>query len=513
MPSSHTNTRSVVRGINAYLGANYGRTWANEKVAAEVCDYVAGMLEGPTELPESGLEPESGLKIAQLLWQAHDVLKAKGLTGEPDALRKTAANMTLGDLAVATVRFDLDLLAKQADALIMQGGQHTNRPGESPDSIAKLDQHNRPQGQYLVGVGNTDMKPAGHAILGKEEPHPQAPSNTAPTPNSLVEHSKNAGLMGGLGGTAPLGQALMERAKDVGGAISGAAQRAGGAISDVAGKGLDAAKALGSQMSPTGAAIGAGIGGLGAGGAAYAMSDEDTALRNALLAGGLGAAGGGLVGGLTPAALGAMGMAGGMGEAASQGMGKHTNTPKTPQLPGAGESNYPNVKPEFHMGEGKSASLADVLKIAQEINLSNDQTVALLNKLAAGGSLTGSKTNTPEDAAKHDQTAKLDQQNRSTNEYLVGVGNTKMPNKGQQLHVEHRSDQPGTKEKSPSTVPSKETKSAADEAFMVIFRKTAEEVGPHLPTHLEDEAKIAHVRKMMGMTAQERAEYLASLGK
>ncbi len=515
----HLNKDLTVHGVGSYLEHRGYVAWANEKVAADVYYRIADMLDGPDTLPEAGLAPESALKVGQLIIQAHNELGPKGYGGDP-SLRKTAASRDPRDQAVEAAALLMNLY-KQADALIMQGGQHTNRPGESPESIAKLDQHNRPQGAYLVGMGNSDMKVPGGAVVGRETEHPHAPANTAPTPNSLLAHSKVANI---FGGTAPNGAALMERLRSAGGAVSGAMGRAGDSIADMAGSGWDTAKALGSQMSPGGAAIGAGLGGLAAGVPTYMASDDDTALRNALLAGAGGAAVGGVAGGLTPAMLGARGMSQGMQAASENRMGmapaqlRGNNAMENPASFQMGPPKEP-VKPSTSVPVGgaedvaeqaKQGSLAGVLKSAQEVGLSNDQIVALLSKMA-GGSLTDSAKNTPEDAAKHDSIAKLDQKNRSTNEHLVGVGNTKMPNKGQQLAVEHRSEQPGTKEKSPSTVPSRETKSAADEAFMAIFNKTAEEVGQHLPADMHVDTKIAHVRRMMGMTNDERAEYIGSL--
>ncbi len=50
-------------------------------------------------------------------------------------------------------------------------------------------------------------------------------------------------------------------------------------------------------------------------------------------------------------------------------------------------------------------------------------------------------------------------------------------------------------------------------AFDLLFRKTAQEVGPHLPRGLSDENKIAAVRTMIGMSNQERASYIGRLAK
>lgn len=54
---------------------------------------------------------------------------------------------------------------------------------------------------------------------------------------------------------------------------------------------------------------------------------------------------------------------------------------------------------------------------------------------------------------------------------------------------------------------------SAEDAFMVVFKKTAAEIAPHLPISLHEEAKIAHVRACMGMNTEEKAHYLTGLQK
>jgi hypothetical protein len=56
-------------------------------------------------------------------------------------------------------------------------------------------------------------------------------------------------------------------------------------------------------------------------------------------------------------------------------------------------------------------------------------------------------------------------------------------------------------------------KSAEDQAFLTIFKKTASEIGEYLPGGLSDDTKVAHVRACMGMTTEEKARYLSSLQK
>jgi len=50
-------------------------------------------------------------------------------------------------------------------------------------------------------------------------------------------------------------------------------------------------------------------------------------------------------------------------------------------------------------------------------------------------------------------------------------------------------------------------------AFMELFGSTAQEVGPYLPNTLTEDEKVAHVRHMMGMSGQERTQYVGLLMK
>lgn len=57
----------------------------------------------------------------------------------------------------------------------------------------------------------------------------------------------------------------------------------------------------------------------------------------------------------------------------------------------------------------------------------------------------------------------------------------------------------------------KSAANAEDAAYMTLFKKTAAEVNPYLPTGMSDENKVAHVRLLMGLNNHERARYLTDL--
>jgi hypothetical protein len=53
----------------------------------------------------------------------------------------------------------------------------------------------------------------------------------------------------------------------------------------------------------------------------------------------------------------------------------------------------------------------------------------------------------------------------------------------------------------------------AEDPFLSLFKKTAEEVAPHLPGNMGEDEKIAHIRRLMGLSDTERTEYIAMLHK
>lgn len=70
--------------------------------------------------------------------------------------------------------------------------QNTPQAAAAVNGLAALDEKQRPQGSYLVGMGNTELAVPAPAHVGVETPHPEAPGNTAPGSNSLIEASKSA---------------------------------------------------------------------------------------------------------------------------------------------------------------------------------------------------------------------------------------------------------------------------------------------------------------------------------
>ncbi|MGA1354655.1 MAG: hypothetical protein ACO32I_07790, partial [Candidatus Limnocylindrus sp.] len=139
----------------------------------------------------------------------------------------------------------------------------------------------------------------------------------------------------------------------------------------------------------------------------------------------------------------------------------------------------------------------------------DEKSAALLEylKAAADGSLTDVGENTPESAAHSDSVAALDLKNRAVNEYLMGVGKTRMPNKGQVYAVEPADqDDPVHAH----NLPTDETKSA-ELAYVNNFRKIAADLGPYLPATMSRDEKVAHLQTMLGLPPAERVEYVQAL--
>jgi hypothetical protein len=84
-------------------------------------------------------------------------------------------------------------LKKIANKLVgLHDGKDKNKLTDSVDSVAKLDAKNRPQGAYLVGMGNANISEPQTHHVGTEMPHPKAPKNSPAGTNSVIEASKTS---------------------------------------------------------------------------------------------------------------------------------------------------------------------------------------------------------------------------------------------------------------------------------------------------------------------------------
>lgn len=119
------------------------------------------------------------------------------------------------------------------------------------------------------------------------------------------------------------------------------------------------------------------------------------------------------------------------------------------------------------------------------------------------GALNDEGPNTPSEAAQTSSTAKLDLANRKEKEYLNGMGETNMPNKG---HIGESMDAPkGPAKTNPDTTPVKEA------AYQAAVKSAAEYWGPKLPASMPQNVKTAHIVALAGMPEAFRADYVSKL--
>jgi len=147
-------------------------------------------------------------------------------------------------------------------------------------------------------------------------------------------------------------------------------------------------------------------------------------------------------------------------------------------------------------GSAKAAGLdAELKKIA--------------NKLV--GLHDGKDKNKLTDSAKIDTVGALDQKNRPQGKYLVGMGNANF-SEPQDSRIGKEMPHPNAPKNSPSGTNSviEASKTSEEDAFLVLFKKTAEDVGPYLPAMSDDE-KVAAISKMIGYDHDARQEYLTTL--
>jgi hypothetical protein len=140
-----------------------------------------------------------------------------------------------------------------------------------------------------------------------------------------------------------------------------------------------------------------------------------------------------------------------------------------------------------------------------------------VRKIAASLIHGGDKGNTQEQAAKVTEIGALDNKQRPVGYAVVGKGNANFS--------EPQASRVGTEEKHPngphntpagtnSVIQASKTGeelSEDDKAFLNIFSKCAEDVGPYLPAKLSEDEKIAAIRHMMGMEHDERQAYIDGL--
>ena len=164
---------------------------------------------------------------------------------------------------------------------------------------------------------------------------------------------------------------------------------------------------------------------------------------------------------------------------------------------GAPPMGHPAMEPPPPEGLPKQASFADVIrKMAMDTGT-----------LARGGA----SSNTLSDAATYNGEAALELHNRPegyANVGVRGVGNSVMnPTAAQRIGTE----QPHPLAPGATGHTSNSITEFGKSAFDQVFQSTATQIVPFLPTKMDDNTKVAHVRAAMGLTRAEQGQYLEDL--
>lgn len=150
---------------------------------------------------------------------------------------------------------------------------------------------------------------------------------------------------------------------------------------------------------------------------------------------------------------------------------------------------------------------------------------AIIQKVAMGTTIEGGdKGNTLAQAAATTGEGKLEADRRPEGYAMTGVGNSDHPaGKGvgvvgaEQPHPHQPGESPAgaVPGGSGNSVVQQSTaaKEGSADPFMALFKKTAEEVGSHLPGNLSEDEKVGHIRKLMGLSDDERNQYIGLLHK
>jgi len=138
----------------------------------------------------------------------------------------------------------------------------------------------------------------------------------------------------------------------------------------------------------------------------------------------------------------------------------------------------------------------------------------IIQKIAAGSTIEGGdKGNTMAEAPAAE--TQMEAANRPEGYAENSRGETELPVTPAAV-VGTEQPQPEAPAESPAGTNSAiemSNKAAAEDPFLTLFKKTAEEVASHLPQGMTEDQKIAHIRQMMGMNADERNQYVGLLHK
>jgi hypothetical protein len=183
--------------------------------------------------------------------------------------------------------------------------------------------------------------------------------------------------------------------------------------------------------------------------------------------------------------------------------------PEGEYLEGAGETVMPEQAAQVGLEVPHPAAPGTTDPGANSVN-KNASLSNILKKLADTGSLvTGgdpTQANTPENAAKDDSTAAMDQKERPEGAYVEGAGNTALSAAGAAVGKETPAT-PGTTDAGTNSA----VEASKNAAYLQLFEFTAQKTAHALPITLSEPQKVAAVKQMMGMNSNEQSKYLGRI--
>ena len=210
--------RAFARGVNDELiRLGYVR-YPSKYAADEIADAVGD--EMPVEPAGEAVPAEVAADVAtQLVDAANTLVEAagggggapgmEGMEGEaagppPEMaaqMEEAAKQSAAGDIDTRTAQQAEAVMTKaaqqtkQALGSTIEGGDKGNTMADATAAETGMEAKNRPDGKYVVGVGNTGY-PVGQGHVGNEEvPAPEAPAESPSGTNSAVEQSKMGGAL------------------------------------------------------------------------------------------------------------------------------------------------------------------------------------------------------------------------------------------------------------------------------------------------------------------------------
>lgn len=168
------------------------------------------------------------------------------------------------------------------------------------------------------------------------------------------------------------------------------------------------------------------------------------------------------------------------------------------------------------VGQLKQPTVSPTNSVSGTNSVNEDSKKASLNnvrKIATALLMGHTPQNTEAHSAQHNDVARLDLQHRPEGYAVVPKGGANFSEpQSARIGEERKPDVMPSNTPGGSNSVTHASKAAADQAlYLDLFRKTAADVGPYLPTTLTDDQKLAAIQQMMPLDREHRAEYLNTL--